>query len=165
MQVNLRDRRQCVILNGYSSSERQINVEITQMSILGPLLFLIYINDLPNAFSIFLSVLYADDTTLLISSSDYSNLIQTVNDELPKIHKWCVANRLSISMDKTYSMLFSNRLNTITGNGDIFLNGQPVKIKASEDILGLILDDKFKFESYSGSVQEGIKNGWTPIQK
>ena len=58
----LRDRRQRVTLNGYSSSERLINVGIPQGSILGPLLFLIYINDLPNASPIFLSVLYANDT-------------------------------------------------------------------------------------------------------
>ena len=144
----LRDRRQYVTFNGSYSSVRQINIGVPQGSILGPLLFLIYINDLPNASARFRSVLYADDTTLLTSDSDYSSLIQTINAELPKIHKWCVANRLSIRMDKTYAMLFTNRQNAITGNNDIFMNSETVKIKIKEDFLGLVMDDRLKFNNH-----------------
>ena len=141
----LRDRRQYVTFNGCSSSERIINVAVPQGSILGPLLFLVYINDMPNASSSLLSVLYADDTTLLASDSNYRDLVRTVNEELPKIQNWCLANRLSISMDKTYAMIFTNKPNTITDNDNIFLNNESVKIKTNENFLGLILDDQLKF--------------------
>ena len=143
----LKDRKHSVTINGYCSSQRIINVGVPQGSILGPWLFLIYINDLPNISSIFWSILYADDTTLLANDSNYSNLVHSINNELSKLHQWTTSNRLSISLDKTYSMLFTNREGCIE-NEQIYLNNEMVKNKTSEDFLGLIIDNKLKFETH-----------------
>ena len=80
----LGDRRQRVTLNGHCSSEKSMNVGVPQGSILCPIQFLVYINDLPKVSSAFWSVLYADDTTLLSSGANYAELVETVNRELPK---------------------------------------------------------------------------------
>ena len=129
----LRDRRQCVTINGYCSSEKTLNVGVPQGSILGPVLFLIYINDLPNVASRFWPILYADDTTLLINDADYVKLKETINSELPKICEWCLANRLTLSMDKTYAMLFTNRRQATANNVPIYMNDEIMKFKDNED--------------------------------
>ena len=76
----LTNRQQYVFLNGASSSSLSTRVGVPQGSILGPLLFLIYINDLPGASNL-LTLLFADDTTLLFSHSDIVQLVTIVNEE------------------------------------------------------------------------------------
>ena len=138
----LGDRRQMATLNGHCSSEKSINVGVPQGSKLGPILFSVYINDLPKVSSTFWSVLYADDTTLLIGSADYAVLMETVNRSEPKVHDWCIANRLSLSMDKTYAMVFTNRHNAVTDLEQIYMCNTPVKLKETEEFLGLGLDNE-----------------------
>ena len=77
----LKDRKQCVTIDGHFSRQRTINIGVPQGSILGPWLFLIYINDLPNISSVFWPILYADDTTLLAKNANYTDLVQSVNNE------------------------------------------------------------------------------------
>ena len=76
---------------------------------LGPLLFLILINDLPNASSIILSILFADDTTLQLSSNSLEVLYSTANTELVKISDWFRANKLTLNVSKTKYILFRNQ--------------------------------------------------------
>ena len=141
----LKDRQQCVSINGRCSSHRTVNVGIPQGSIMGPILFLLYMNDLPKISSDLLSILYADDTTLLASNSECSTLIQHINDELPKVRQWTIANRLSVYLDKTYAMMFTNRDRAIPTRGNIYFNDTLVKFKTDEDFLGLIIDNQCKF--------------------
>ena len=147
MASYLKDRRQCVTIDGKCSSQRIINIGIPQGSILGPQLFLLYVNDLPNVSSKLRSILYADDTTLLANNSDYSTLTQCINDELPKLYQWTIANRLTVSLDKTYSMLFSNRDSHLEKE-DIYWNNETVKYKEIEEFLGLTIDHKLKFTDH-----------------
>ena len=80
----LSNRKQLVYVNGMNSSLLDILIGVPQGSILGPLLFLIYINDLPNC-SALLALLFADDTTLYLSDSNLNNLIAKVNCEFKKV--------------------------------------------------------------------------------
>ena len=80
----LSNRKQLVYVNGLNSSLLDILIGVPQGSILGPLLFLIYINDLPNC-SALLALLFADDTTLYLSDSNLNNLIAKVNCEFKKV--------------------------------------------------------------------------------
>ena len=91
----LSNRQQFVFLNGVSSSFCTINCGVPQGSILGPLLFIIYINDLPNC-SNFLTLLFADDTTLLLSHSNIEILMQIANVEFQKIITFFRQHKLSL---------------------------------------------------------------------
>ena len=103
----LSNRQQFVFLNGVSSSFCTINCGVPQGSILGPLLFIIYINDLPNC-SNFLTLLFADDTTLLLSHSNIEILMQIANVEFQKIVTFFRQHKLSLHPLKTKFVIFSN---------------------------------------------------------
>ena len=109
----LTDRKRYVdYLGGVKSSEQTVLCGVLQGSTLGPLLFLIYINDLPNSrssdklnFKIF-----ADDTNVFASSGNLKTLEKLMNEELAKVNNWCHNNKLSINMTKTnYMVIKSSR--------------------------------------------------------
>ena len=145
----LKGRKQSVSIAGEHSTEKILTAGVPQGSILGPILFILYINDITTVSNLFSPILYADDTTLLSNHSNYEILLQTINNELPKLFKWTVANRLSLNVDKTFAMLFSNRRQNINNDLSIMFNNIPVKFKKSEEFLGLIVDEEVKFAEHT----------------
>ena len=105
----LRDRRQFVRVGSCDSSINTINIGVPQGSTLGPILFLLFINDLPNASNLLFPTLFADDTTLSIARSNFLDLISVLNQELQSIKEWTVSSRLSINVDKTEMILITNK--------------------------------------------------------
>ena len=105
----LTNRYQYVNYNNTTSNMKQIVCGVPLGSILGPLLFLLYINDISSVSNVFSSVLFADDTTLLYSSNNLQELSATVNNELSNIMQWLNANRLSLNIEKTNFMIFRPR--------------------------------------------------------
>jgi hypothetical protein len=104
----LSNRTQYVSINGVDSSCKYVNFGVPQGSVLGPLLFLLYINDLPNATDLFTS-LFADDTGLLMSSHDLDGLFSKVNQELEKAADWFCANKLTLNVSKTKYLIFRSK--------------------------------------------------------
>ena len=102
----LTDRSQCVSYNRCNSSFSNICRGVPQGSILGPLLFIIYMNDITMSSRFFSYILFADDTNLLASDSNLTRLINTSNGELAKVSTWLKANKLSLNIKKTTYMLF-----------------------------------------------------------
>ena len=105
----LNDRTQCVEILGELSNFKTITLGVPQGSILGPLLFILYINDINNVSDLFDSVLYADDTTLTYSPTRTLDAIHTsnvINSELDKFNQWFRANKLSLNVTKTNFMIF-----------------------------------------------------------
>ena len=98
-------RSQVVCINSILSDSRNIDIGIPQGSILGPLLFIIYVNSLPNSVSC-KCVMYADDTTLLCSPSNPITLQHELESKFNKISKWLKFNQLTLNVNKTKFMIF-----------------------------------------------------------
>ena len=105
----LSNRKQFVAYNGAVSSTKTITCGVPQGSILGPLLLLIYINDLYNVCLESVAILFADDTNLFYSGSHIETLVRSINDELSNISTWLKANKLSLNVYKTYYMIFHRK--------------------------------------------------------
>ena len=102
----LSNRKQYVSVNGATSDYLDITCGVPQGSVLGPLLFLIYINDLPSISKVLSFYLFADDTNIYFSCHDLFSLQKIMNRELKKVKKWLDANQLGLNVDKTNFVIF-----------------------------------------------------------
>ena len=151
----LDERYQSVCVNGALSDFQRINTGVPQGSVLGPILYLIYVNELPNLSDQFTSCLFADDTTLIFENKNQNDLLSSSNIGINLFYSWCCANRLSINTSKTKSMLFSNTLRP-PDVAEIYMNGTKIDYASSIRFLGLIMDDKLKFNNHINLIKEKI---------
>ena len=105
----LSNRNQFVSFNYCESLRLNINCGVPQGSILGPLLFLIYVNDLANVSENLFLILFADDTSAFYSDKSIDSALMTINEELVKLLEWLHINKLSINIKKTHYVIFSLR--------------------------------------------------------
>ena len=103
----LEERQHYTVFCGKKSALTRTTLGVPQGSVLGPVLFLIYINDISNIFSESKSLLFADDMTLYFTGPNPTQLAHNANNELNKLYQWCLCNRLTINTNKTYYMLFT----------------------------------------------------------
>jgi hypothetical protein len=104
----LAERKHYVNYNGQDSEVESIDIGVPQGSVLGPLLFIIYVNDLPDCLTNSDCKLFADDTTIYGHNPNINHLFNTMTIELQSLMDWFNANKLSLNLTKTYYMLFSN---------------------------------------------------------
>ena len=108
-QSYLTDRKQFVTYNGVASSTKHVSCGVPQGSILGPLLFLIFINDLCLVCKSTLPILFADDTNLFKSHQDLTHIETMLNDKLKSISLWLQVNKLSLNVKKNISLFFQKK--------------------------------------------------------
>ena len=105
----LTNRKQYTCLNGKFSAPLTLKCGVPQGSILGPLLFIIYVNDISNVSNKCSLVLFADDTNIFFTDNNASNLERLVCEELQKFNSWFAANKLSLNVGKTKYMVFNDK--------------------------------------------------------
>ena len=105
-QSYLTDRSQYVTYDGIESKVLPIKYGVPQGSILGPLLFIIYMNDIFNASNFLFTILYADDTCVILDGKSLENLITLMNQELHLLYIWLQPNKLTLNVQKTYYIIF-----------------------------------------------------------
>ena len=135
----LTDRKQKVVINGFESESKALAHGVPQGSVLGPILFLIYINDLHRSIKYSTTYHFADDTNLLHISKDYKSLQRKVNYDLFSLHKWLTANKISLNDGKTESIHF--RKSSIAPTLNIKLHGKNLTPLKYVKYLGIYLDD------------------------
>ena len=162
IQNYLKNRKQKVKLaddNGavVFSELRGITCGVPQGSVLGPLLFLIYINDLHNASSLFRAITFADDTNLFMTAPSMQSLFQSANTELVKIQAWFESNRLCINVSKTCFQLYSKR--SIENTPDIKINNETIARVNKVKFLGVFVDEKLTFKEHIEYVAKKLAIG------
>ena len=159
------ERQQFVVYNDISSQKITINCGVPQGSILGPLLFLLYINDICNASDILHYVLFADDTNLFYSHKNLSFLIDQVNHELLKLSDWFAANRLSINFEKTKFMIFRPKQKSCNVDVNIVLSSHQISLTNEVSFLGVILDEHLSWKSHITHVTRKMSKSIGIIKK
>ena len=142
----LADRKYFVSVNGYISDMKKSNIGVPQGSTLGPLLFLIYINDIVNCSNILKFILFADDTTVLYENNNINDLNNVLSQEIDKVMKWFSANKLLINLSKTNTMLFSNK----RGNPKLHVHIEDTLLEEKPNVtfLGVIIDNKLLWRDH-----------------
>ena len=109
MKSYLTNRLQFVQFNDHCSTPKMINCGVPQGSILGPLFFLLYINDICNVSQSVETILFADDTNIFFSHKDPEHVIDSLNNELKKLSDWFQVNKLSLNVEKSKFIVFKPR--------------------------------------------------------
>lgn len=157
----LQERQQYVCIGGYSSPMLPLVAGVPQGSVLGPLLFLVFINDLPLESKEVTTDIYADDTTITAAAdwSKSSELVSTMNFAMESITNWTSENRLSINQSKTKSVLFASkriRSKMPPNNQDLNItlpgSDTPITQVKSQKLLGVTLDQDLTFDDHVESL-------------
>ena len=141
----LNSRSQYVSINGVNSDSLYVRCGVPQGSILGPILFLLYINDLNTVSSKLKTIMFADDTNLFITGNSIGEIEERMNTELMLVNTWFQANLLSLNVTKTSFMIFSRKKN-LTAN--ILINDVQLHRQYETKFLGVILSADLKWQKH-----------------
>ena len=134
-------RKQFVSYNCHESDMKNIICGVPQGSILGPLLFIIYVNDIINTSDVLEFILFADDTTILFSHKDIENQISLINTELNEVSNWFKANKLSVNASKTNYMILGTPHMTSVKQTEVILDNTILDRVQCTKFLGVLIDE------------------------
>jgi hypothetical protein len=154
----LTNRQQYVSYNGGVSSMRDIEYGVSQGSILGPLLFLLYVNDIDTVCQYLHFLLFADDTNILYTNSDVDVLFRVANSELLKLSDWFKANKLSLNVQKTNYIMFGyKKIESHATNDDLsysmIIDSVVIEKVNHVKFFGTIIDDKLSWHKHISNAE------------
>ena len=150
----LSNRKQFVNIDGCSSELLDVICGVPQGSILGPTLFIIYINDICNVSNLVTFILFADDTNVFCAGDNKLELECMLNRELAKLCKWFAVNKLSLNLSKTSYMLFRNRPPDVDFN--VFIEHERINRVHVTKFLGIYIDDKLNWKYHINTVRSKL---------
>ena len=153
----LSNRTQVVNANGVTSSMLPVVCGVPQGSILGPLLFLLYVNDMTCSVKDCSVRLYADDTVIYKATPSRGDTIKAIQTDLENYQTWCVQNKLSINIIKTKVMIFTaSRIHPNTNDINLLMDDVKLHVVDTYKYLGVILDTNLTFERHINSVHQVV---------
>ena len=155
----LTNRKQCVQIGNQHSDFLPVNCGVPQGSVLGPLLFLIYINYIANSSQIIDFHLFADDTCIFYSHKNKTILENTLNSELCKVSSWLIANKLSLNVDKTNVLVFRTKNLSDEQLLNLYINGEQLGEKIFAKYLGVLIDHKLTWEPQIKQIKSKLIKG------
>ena len=143
----LSERTQCVKINDVRSTFLPMQMGVPQGSILGPLLFILYINDFPQVCGQQITTfLYADDTSIFIEGKSEEELQTSLNVFMPKVAKWFTTNQLSLNTDKTFYQIYTSKKTAVEVS--LQLDGAAIKRAQTVKYLGVFIDEDLKWKTH-----------------
>jgi hypothetical protein len=161
----LRGRSQFVSYNNQASDHLPVTCGVPQGSILGPLLFLIYLNDLPQVCSRLSSVMFADDTTFFYQHSDLDTAVNVVNEDLCVFAEWLRVNKLSLNVQKTKCMYFTINPRARERELPVNIEGAPVATVKETKFLGVIVQNNLRWTAHVNYISRKIAKGIGVLSK
>ena len=163
----LENRFQMCTVNGVLSKKNLVTCGIPQGSILGPLLFLIYINDLPTSLEHSSSRMFADDTTLSVSGKSLHDVEVAINHDLSNVDQWLCANKLYLNLVKTEYILIGSRhnINNILATPKVFVGDIPIKRVRETKALGVYIDEFLSWEKHIDKIAKKVSSGIGAMRK
>jgi len=152
----LNGRKQFVSYNSCESELKNISCGVPQGSILGPLLIILYVNDLINTSNILDFIMFADDTTILYSHENIANQTNLINNELEEVSNWFKANKLSVNVSKTNYMLIGTKHMTAINITDVKLDDTTLERVQHTKFLGVIIDECLTWKNHIDCVAKTI---------
>lgn len=142
-------RQQEVVVGNCTSNLLKISAGVPQGSILGPLLFCIYINDIVKIDTSVKCIIYADDTTLLLTAENYTNLINDANEVLAKLATWTCVNCLKLNTSKTKAVYFRPKNKQTPCHVPLKLGSSELEIVQRIKCLGIIFDQHMSWNAHT----------------
>ena len=163
----LSDREQYVVHNYTSSSRKKIICGVPQGSILGPLLFLLYIDEdvLWRCSDVLFLLLFADDSNMFLSGKYHERLIEQMNNEIIKIIYWLDINKLSLNLKKTHFIIFRKRRGNIHIDNDLFVDNEIISMSNHTKFLGVMVGSHLSYESHINHIKGKISRGMGILYK
>ena len=154
----LSERSQYVVYDSKQSKTQTVKCGVPQGSILGPLLFIKYMNDICNASELLFSILYADYTFVQISRDDINYLVSSMKAELVLLSRWFKANKLYLNAQNTFYLVF-HRARIKDHDLSIRIDGSTLNRSSNIKYLGVIIDHKLNWCVHIASVKNKVSKG------